>query len=147
MVKIIKYSLLIILFVFSVVVYRVFGVDHDCNNLNEIADNESLQNKLFSSLAYELDKLPTLSGPSKKVGVIFVRDVDGALGINWEDIKIPMNAPPAKSRWFRVTAESRSFRLKAIYNTLKSSSGSFGFWFSMYAFQTSSVTFPLEATQ
>jgi len=58
-----------------------------------------------------------------------------------------MNAPPAKSRWFRVTAESRSFRLKAIYNTLKSSSGSFGFWFSMYAFQTSSVTFPLEATQ
>ncbi len=47
-----------------------------------------------------------------------------------------MNAPPAKSRWFQVTAESRSFRLKAIYNTLKSSSGSFGFWFSMYAFQT-----------
>ncbi len=35
--------------------------------------------------------------------------------------------PPAKSRWLRVTAESRSFRLKALYSTLKSSSGSSGF--------------------
>ena len=55
--------------------------------------------------------------------------------------------PPAKSRWLHVTAESRSFRLKTTYSTLKSSSGSSGFWFLMYSFQTSSVTLPLDATQ
>ena len=63
--------------------------------------------------------------------------------------KAIVNTPPAKAGGFRL-------RLEAGYNrpfgsisqtTLKLSSGSSGFWSSMYFFQTSSVTFPLEATQ
>ena len=52
-----------------------------------------------------------------------------------------------KTGGFKLRLKAGSFHLKAIYSTLKSSSGSLGFWFLIYSFQTSSVTFPLEATQ
>lgn len=60
-----------------------------------------------------------------------------------------MNAPPAEAGGFGI-------RLKPVmvghaadsdYTTLKLSSGGSGFRSSMYFFHTSSVTFPLEATQ
>ena len=61
-----------------------------------------------------------------------------------------VNTPPAKAGGFglrlkpgvsRPGADARS------QTTLKLSSGGSGFWSSMYFFHTSSVTFPLDATQ
>jgi hypothetical protein len=52
-------------------------------------------------------------------------------------------------RWLRVTAKSRINRPfgPISYTTLKLSSGSSGFWSSIYCFPISSVTLPLDATQ
>ena len=48
---------------------------------------------------------------------------------------------------FKLRLKAGSVRYTADYNTSKLSSGPGGFWFSIYCFQTSSVTFPLEAPQ
>ena len=58
-----------------------------------------------------------------------------------------VNSPPAKAGGFELRLEAGSVRHSADYTTRKSSSGSGGFWLLMYSFHTSSVTFPLDATQ
>ena len=61
-----------------------------------------------------------------------------------------MNAPPPLRRWLPVSAKAGLIGRPADgcrYTTSKSSSGSGGVWFLMYSFHTSSVTFPLVATQ
>ena len=58
-----------------------------------------------------------------------------------------VNAPPAKAGGFGLRLEAGSVRHWADYTTSKSSSGSGGFWFLIYSFHTSSVTFPLVFTQ
>jgi hypothetical protein len=60
-----------------------------------------------------------------------------------------VNTPPAKAGGFGSRLEAgynRPFG-SIVQTTLKLSSGSSGFWSSIYFFHTSSVTFPLEATQ
>ena len=59
-----------------------------------------------------------------------------------------VNTPPAKAGGFGLRLEAGLIGHAAdSQTTLKSSSGSGGFWFLMYSFHTSSVTFPLVATQ
>jgi hypothetical protein len=58
-----------------------------------------------------------------------------------------VNSPPPNRRWLRLRLKAGLIGHAADYTTLKSSSGSGGFCSSIYRFQTSSVTFPLVATQ
>src|SRR5262249_49187705 len=52
-----------------------------------------------------------------------------------------------KGGGFGLRLKAGSVRLRRTQVTLKSSSGSGALWFLMYSVQTSSVTFPLLATQ
>src|SRR5262250_2781495 len=52
-----------------------------------------------------------------------------------------------KGGGFRLRLKAGSVRLRRTHVTLKASSGSGAFWFLMYSAHTSSVTFPLLATQ
>ena len=58
-----------------------------------------------------------------------------------------VNTPPPKGGGFGLRLEAGLIGHTADYTTVKSSSGSGGFWFLMYSCHTSSVTFPLVATQ
>ena len=59
-----------------------------------------------------------------------------------------VNTPPAKAGGFGLRLEAGLIGPAAdAQTTSKASSGSGGFWFLMYSFHTSSVTFPLVATQ
>lgn len=65
-------------------------VNRSCEALHDISSNAILADKIFHAAQIYLHKPHYYSQADQKHGVLFVRDLDGNLNVDWDKVGIPL---------------------------------------------------------
>jgi hypothetical protein len=61
-----------------------------CKNLKRILENQELIISIWSGVSFYFEDPYFLSSLEKDSGIVYVRDLNGSLNINWESLGIPI---------------------------------------------------------
>ena len=72
------------------IIFNVFIVDRDCNNLKRIVGDKKIIAEIWNRVSRFIDDPVSFQKLDMSSGLVYVKDIEGHLDIDWKNIQIPL---------------------------------------------------------